>query len=467
MLTFIHTRILFFSAIFFIMLFSCDNVFHNVQSMMSLPDQNPADQNPNDRNSYDYSAADPMRIFLGGNFEYQQGGLERDNFVVLDQNGYLDDSFLDISQNGLKGTNSFSAVYSMTLTPEYLYIGGYFNGYVFSADDLDSSINSSYQMLQRYDLNGNLDTAFIPADVFGTFYALHDFHVLSTGDILIGGNFIGGISGINSYYSRLNNDGTAGSSAPLLSTAGSDVYTINVSEDETEILLGGIFNDIGGQSGYMNFAKTGSDGSVEPFDSPFSVSASSVIYHIEVSENGSVFLAGEAGGTGFLQKFDLIDNVYMEDKDFVSNFQFDLNRGYDQFTHLNLVRVDRLNRIYIGGYFRGFKDNLYNSSDPDISSHAGIVRLTSSGYIDSSFQINWTGANPEVHAIEFQENGKILVGGIFTYLNGNANSTESSNGIVRLDESGAVDESFYRFAIGSGYDATGQFARIHSIVIGE
>src|SRR5205814_1510611 len=66
----------------------------------------------------------------------------------------------------------------------------------------------------------------------------------------------------------------------------------------------------------------------------------------------------------------------------------------------------------------------------------GIARINSDGSLDSSFDPG-SGANNEVDGIAVQDDGKILIGGLFTTYNGTAR-----NRIARINSDGSLDPSF-------------------------
>jgi uncharacterized delta-60 repeat protein len=66
----------------------------------------------------------------------------------------------------------------------------------------------------------------------------------------------------------------------------------------------------------------------------------------------------------------------------------------------------------------------------------GIARLNANGTLDTTFDPG-TGADGDVLAVALQPDGKVLVGGAFTYFNGMAR-----NRIARLNPSGGLDSSF-------------------------
>jgi uncharacterized delta-60 repeat protein len=83
-------------------------------------------------------------------------------------------------------------------------------------------------------------------------------------------------------------------------------------------------------------------------------------------------------------------------------------------------------KILIGGAFTTYNGNVRNR----------IARLNVDGSLDNSFNIG-IGANDHVYSIALQSDGKILIGGGFTFFNGIAR-----NRIARLNINGSLDTSF-------------------------
>ncbi|HRG53161.1 MAG TPA: T9SS type A sorting domain-containing protein [Bacteroidia bacterium] len=83
-------------------------------------------------------------------------------------------------------------------------------------------------------------------------------------------------------------------------------------------------------------------------------------------------------------------------------------------------------KFVLGGYFTA-----YNGAN-----HNRIVRILANGSIDPSFN-EGTGLNVEPSSIAIQADNKIIVGGNFTSYNGTA-----TNGFIRLNEDGSVDNLF-------------------------
>lgn len=98
---------------------------------------------------------------------------------------------------------------------------------------------------------------------------------------------------------------------------------------------------------------------------------------------------------------------------------------------IETVAIQSDGKILIGGYFGSY----------DGTSRSRIARINSDGSIDVSFNPG-SGANSYVTSIAIQDDGKILVGGDFTTING-----QSANGIARLNADGSYDS----FTQGGGF----------------
>ncbi|SVB35090.1 uncharacterized protein METZ01_LOCUS187944, partial [marine metagenome] len=90
---------------------------------------------------------------------------------------------------------------------------------------------------------------------------------------------------------------------------------------------------------------------------------------------------------------------------------------------VRLVGVQEDGRILVGGFFTEVNGVFRNR----------VARLMADGSLDHSFDVG-TGANGSVYSMDVQSDGKILIGGSFSTFN-NLNR----NGIVRLSPDGSVD----------------------------
>jgi uncharacterized delta-60 repeat protein len=103
---------------------------------------------------------------------------------------------------------------------------------------------------------------------------------------------------------------------------------------------------------------------------------------------------------------------------------FNIGTGFDDAVYE--VEPQNDNKILVGGFF-----DSYNGV-----SFGKIVRLNGDGSIDNTFSAG-TGFNNVIFAIKVQSDGKILVGGGYTQYNGDSHSR-----LIRLNSDGSVDNTF-------------------------
>ncbi len=154
---------------------------------------------------------------------------------------------------------------------------------------------------------------------------------------------------------------------------------------------------------------------------------------VEGTENFNVTLSSISGGV-------IADNATAtitladpgaRDTTFAANF---INSA------VNRVLVQPDGTLMIAGWFDLLQDVSFNAYN-----YGRIARLTANGAIDSGFNPG-TGANNTIYALLRQPDGKILIGGDFTFYNGTAR-----NRIARLNPDGSLDTTFDP---GSGADGT-------------
>lgn len=103
-------------------------------------------------------------------------------------------------------------------------------------------------------------------------------------------------------------------------------------------------------------------------------------------------------------------------------------------------------KIIIGGNFISYNGTNANN----------IIRLNSNGTVDSTFNIG-TGFNFNVQSVAIQSDGKIIVFGLFTTYQG-----LTYNRIIRLNTDGSIDTSFN---VGTGFSSAGGFYNVYGKII--
>ncbi len=115
----------------------------------------------------------------------------------------------------------------------------------------------------------------------------------------------------------------------------------------------------------------------------------------------------------------------------IIDFSFIYGTGFDAFTTISGIQQD--GKIIVVGNFTTYQGN----------SSIRIIRLNEDGSIDNSF-VSGLGFDFAVYDIAIQQDGKILLVGLFTNYNGTP-----ANGIVRLNSDGTIDPTF---VYGTGFN---------------
>ena len=165
------------------------------------------------------------------------------------------------------------------------------------------------------------------------------------------------------------------------------------------------------------------------------------IYATEIQSDGKILVAGvftSLSGSTTIPDYLLRLN---SDGTLDTTFNTNLGTGFDATVFSTSVQSD--GKILVAGFFTSFNGN---SAVPD-----RLLRLNSDGTLDTTFNTNLgTGFNFFVWPTTVQSDGKILVGGGFTTLNG---SGAVPDRLLRLNSDGTLDTTF-NTNIGTGFDGT-------------
>ncbi len=200
----------------------------------------------------------------------------------------------------------------------------------------------------------------------------------------------------------------------------SDIYT-NQSQPSLvgRIVVGGDFTAIVGVDGVNRLARLNIDGTL---DTSFAtgLGANNTVRALAIQPDGKVVFGG------FFTTFDFITRAYLArvNPDGTLDNSFNFGAGLNNAVLALALQPD--GRVVIGGLFTEVYGTPRNS----------IARVNANGTVDTSFNVG-TGANGAVKAIALQSDGKVLIGGDFTSVNG-----VSRFHIARLNADGTVDTSF-------------------------
>ena len=245
-----------------------------------------------------------------------------------------------------------------------------------------------------------------------TFWRAPDFansNFISLSNKITGQNF----SDIASAKTWLNSNGY------FVSDSLTPVYSL---------LVGGTFSTSSAPNSREFMAKLNSDFSV---DTNFVNSGSGFDTYITkfvAQPDGKILIVG-----GFTTYNGVSANAIIRlNSDGSRDTDFNVGTGFDGTTQTVALQPD--GKILVGGGFTTYKGTSSNK----------IIRLDSSGSIDTTFNIGTGFGANVIYSIIVQPDGKILAGGGFTTYQGT-----TRNRIVRLTNSGSYDTDF---TIGTGFN---------------
>jgi uncharacterized delta-60 repeat protein len=256
--------------------------------------------------------------------------------------------------------------------------------------------------------------------------------VQDDGKILIVGGFTTYNGVAHSHIARLNADGSLDTSFVVGTGASNPVYSVALQGDG-KILIGGEFWNYNGVA-RNRIARLNADGSLDTTFDP-GTGASSTVESVALQSDGKILVGG------FFTTFNGVarNRVTRLNADGSLDTSFDPGTGVNSTVYSFAVQPD--GKIVIGGSF-----TTYNGTSRNY-----IARLNSDGSLDTSFVVG-TGANNPVWSVATQADGKIVVGGDFTTYNGT-----TRNRIARLHSDGSLDTSF---VVGTGANV-----RVRSIAV--
>lgn len=290
------------------------------------------------------------RVVIGGDFT-QVNGAPRNNIARLNADGTLDTSF----GAGQSGANL--SVFAVAVQPDgRIVIGGAF-----------TQVNGvARNRIARLNADGSLDTSF-GAGQSGVADQVLALAIQPDGRIVIGGWFTE-VNGVTRHHlARLNADGTLDMSFGG-GVGGSHVRTLAVQPDG-RIVIGGEFTQVNGAP-RTRIARLNADGTLDTSFGQGQNGVNVVLYAVALQADGRVLIGGN-------------------------------------FTQVNGVARN------------------------------GIARLNADGTLDASFGTGQSGTNNWVFAMAAQTNGQIVIGGLFTQVNG-----APRNSIARLNVDGTLDTTF-------------------------
>ena len=303
----------------------------------------------------------------------------------------------------------------------------------------------SLNRIARLNTDGSVDTSF--AIGTGLSHTVHPTWIYalalqSDGKILVGGQFntYNGVTTTNII--RLNTDGSLDTTfTPTGTGFDSSIYTIVIQSDG-KILVGGEFLNYNGTSCIRHIERLNSDGTLDSTFLSTNTGADNRVRSISLQSDGKVIIAGD------FTTYNGINRGYIArlNSDGTLDTSFlNTGAGANDLTFSTGIQSD--GKILLGGRFTSYNGTAIND----------IVRINTDGSMDSTFASGLRGIIDSVYAILIQSDGKIVLGGQFSLYNG-----VSRNCIVRVSSSGSLDTTFLNTGTGVSGDAN---ARVMSLLL--
>ncbi len=305
-------------------------------------------------------------------------GVARNGIVRLNGNGSIDQTFDP-------GTGA-SDVFAVAFRNSKIVIGGDF-----------STVNGRpHSGVVRLNLDGSIDSTFHGSGANGA------VGIFSDDKVVIGG--VGGL--VHHQILRFLPNGDIDESFTASVDWLGQVYCVAVQPDDKTLFAG----DFMGVSGEPRFrvARANADGSL---DETFLPEGGSIlqVYALALRGDGKIYQ-----GSYILTRINSDGSL---DRSFAAS-QFNGTGGY-----VRSVSSQQDGKPIIGGNFSSIEDQQTGNG----TNRNYVARFNNDGSIDESFGANSSLANNVVEAVAVQPDGRILLGGFFTTVNGMPRS-----GIARL-----------------------------------
>lgn len=300
-----------------------------------------------------------------------------------------------IAQTGWSIDQSFTP--SIVKTRDFFFrINKSYDKYYF-AQNLDRKVLRRMSEQGTVDDNYNLETN-------GNIIAITQ---AQNGKTYIGGDFTSASNVFAPKTIRLNSDGTR--DLTFLPDSNSQAVHSLYELPDGKILVG--------REGSIQ--RLNSDGTL---DTSFAtVTTNSIVQTFSILPNNKILVGGYFTTVNGSTK----NRIVLLDSDGTVDNSFVVGTGFDHDVYI--IKQANDGSFFIGGKFTTFKGSVVNR----------MAKISATGDLDTTFHNNNSGFNDEIWTIEFMEDNKPLIGGLFTSYNGIEN-----NSIVKLNFDATVDSTF-------------------------
>jgi uncharacterized delta-60 repeat protein len=296
---------------------------------------------------------------------------------------------------------------------------------------LGSPSNATLNIIDTGSVNETPGSGDVTYDALGMNDTVYAMALQTNNQLVVGGDFTMANGVPRQRIARLNSDGSVdpGFSLPSSAYGANDSVRAIAVQADGRILVGGFFTNFNSVN-LSHIARLNFDGSLDSQFAP-GAGADNAVYALAqtfVNGAGKVLVGGAFATIGGYP----INSIAQLNGDNSNGAQpgsldtaFSPGLGPNGTVYAIAVQGD--GKIVIGGDFTTVNGN---------TNFNHIGRLNVDGSVDATFNPG-VGASDSVHAIAIQSDGRILIGGYFTNVNGIALSH-----IARLNPDGSVDGTF-------------------------
>jgi uncharacterized delta-60 repeat protein len=351
------------------------------------------------------------KLLVGGSFNSYNGNV-KNSLVRINNDGTNDNAF-----NASLGFTDAILLAIVLQQDGKIWVGGYHI----------SNSPAYYTGILLLSSTGTVDPSFAPSSGIGSNGSINAILPVANNKLLVAGFFETFNTVARLSIALVNTNGTLDPSfnlgytiAPIITA----IYNIQQNTDGSLIFSGNFNNTITG--GNNGIEKLTANYTIDPSFNAVS-GAKGTIKAFETQADGKIIISGQFNTYNGISRNRIarltadgaIDNTF--------------NPGIGTNGDVNAIAIQNDGKIIAAGNFTSFNNTTVGK----------IVRTDATGNIDGIFvSNNGTGANDTINTIAVQADGKIIIGGKFTFFNGN-----TSNYLARLNANGSFDNTFN---IGSG-----------------
>lgn len=223
---------------------------------------------------------------------------------------------------------------------------------------------------------------------------------------------VSGQAGTNDATFNFKDDGSFGNGSGF-----NGAVKTTITQPDGKIISGGEFTNFNGTA-CNRIIRLFSNGVIDP---TFGIGsgANSFVNAIQLQSDGKIIVGGDFTSYNGIS----VSRLVRLDADGTIDPTFVVGTGLD--LSVKTISIDAVGKILIGGDFTSYNGTSINR----------VARINQDGSLDATFN-SGSGLNGSANSISLQADGKIIIGGSFTSVNGT-----TRNRIARLNIDGTVDSS--------------------------